>query len=159
MRKRRNFSDLNPLFWKISTHKNIMIRKIKDLSGKEKFAKTRQNKKLDNLVFEFSSIMIKKDADPVSQANKAVNIKVASSKITGIIIKPGETFSFWNMVGPTTKRRGYKAGRVIEGNRLVSSIGGGLCNLSNTINNLILHSPMQITEFHKHSDALACHRT
>ena len=39
--------------------------------------------------------------------------------------------------------------------RLVAGVGGGLCNLANTINLLILHSPMTITEIHHHSDALA----
>ena len=39
--------------------------------------------------------------------------------------------------------------------KLVSDVGGGLCNLANTINLLILHSPMTITELHHHSDALA----
>ncbi len=34
-------------------------------------------------------------------------------------------------------------------------MGGGLCNLANTINLLVLHSPLEITEFHTHSDALA----
>lgn len=87
--------------------------------------------------------------------NKAVNIKLASSKITGIIIHPGEVFSFWKLIGNVNKRQGYKEGRVIRNNRLIKGTGGGLCNLANTINNLILHSPLEIVEFHKHSDALA----
>lgn len=40
-------------------------------------------------------------------------------------------------------------------NKLRPGIGGGLCNLGNTINLLVLHSPLEITEFHNHSDALA----
>ena len=54
--------------------------------------------------------MIKKGngIDPRTQENKAVNIKLASSKITGIIIKPGETFSFWRTIGIVNKRKGYK---------------------------------------------------
>ena len=58
-------------------------------------------------------------------------------------------------VGIVNKRKGYKEGRVIRKNKLITGTGGGLCNLANTINNLILHSPLQIVEFHKHSDALA----
>ena len=96
-----------------------------------------------------------KGIDSVTQENKAVNIRLASSKITNIIIKPGETFSFWRTVGTVNKRKGYKEGRVIKQDKLVKGTGGGLCNLANTINNLILHSPLEITEFNKHSDALA----
>lgn len=155
--KNKNFCDINPFFWTISTYKGIMIRNIKDFFSKEKFAKTKQSQKLTNLVYEYSTVMIKKgkEIDPRTQENKAVNIKVASSKINGIIIHPGETFSFWKTVGSVNKRKGYKDGRVLKSNKLVTGTGGGLCNLANTINNLILHSPLQITEFHKHSDALA----
>lgn len=156
-KKNKNFCDMNPFFWTISTNKGIMIRNIKDFFSKEKFAKVKQSSKLANLVYEYSSTLIKKGKgiDPRTQENKAINIKLASSKITGIIIKPGETFSFWRTVGTVNKRKGYKEGRVIKQDKLVTGTGGGLCNLANTINNLILHSPLQIVEFHKHSDALA----
>lgn len=155
--KNKNFCDINPFFWTISTYKCIVIRNIKDFFSKEKFAKTKQSQKLTNLVYEYSTVMMKKgkEIDPRTQENKVVNIKVASSKIDGIIIHPGETFSFWKTVGSVNKRKGYKDGRVLKSNKLVTGTGGGLCNLANTINNLILHSPLQITEFHKHSDALA----
>ena len=155
--KDKNFCDINPFFWTISTYKGIIIRNIKDFFSKVKFAKVKQSSKLANLVYEYSSTLIKKGKgiDPRTQENKAVNIKLASSKITGIIIKPGETFSFWRTIGTVNKRKGYKEGRVIRQDKLVTGTGGGLCNLANTINNLILHSPLQIVEFHKHSDALA----
>lgn len=155
--RNKNFCDINPFFWTISTYKGILIRNIKDLFSKEKFAKTKQEKKLSNVVYEYNSPIIKKgkDIDPRTQENKALNIKIASSKITGIIIHPGETFSFWRTVGTVNKRKGYKEGRIIKQDKLVTGTGGGLCNLANTINNLILHSPLQIVEFHKHSDALA----
>lgn len=155
--KNKNFSDLNLFFYTISTYKGILIRTIKNLLSKEKFAISKQEEKLPNVVSEYNSTLIKKgkDIDPVTQENKAINIRLASSKITGIIIHPGESFSFWKTVGAASKRNGYKAGRVIVQNKLKTGTGGGLCNLANTINNLILNSPLQITEFVKHSDALA----
>lgn len=58
------------------------------------------------------------------------------------------------MVGNTTKRKGYQEGRVIFNEEVVPGIGGGLCNLANLLHLLIVHSPMEITEFHAHSDAL-----
>ncbi|MBR2744969.1 MAG: VanW family protein [Clostridia bacterium] len=156
--KNKNFCDINPFFWTISTYKCILVRKARDLFSKENFSKTKQTQKLSNLVYEYSTVMIKKgkEIDPRTQENKAVNIKVASSKINGIIIRPGETFSFWKTVGSVNKRKGYKDGRVLKSNKLVTGTGGGLCNLANAVNNLVLHTPLQIVEFHKHSDALAC---
>lgn len=157
MKRRKNFCDMNPFFYTLSTYKGIITRDIQDLFNKEKFARGKQEAQLPDLVYEYSSVMIKKGKgiDPKTQENKAVNIRLASDKITGILIRPGESFSFWKTVGSVTKRKGYKSGRVIRQNKLITGTGGGLCNLANTINNLILHSPMEITEFHQHSDALA----
>lgn len=80
---------------------------------------------------------------------------LACNKINGTVIHPGEVFSFWRTIGKATKRKGYKPGRVIVKEKLKPETGGGLCNLGNTINLLVLHSPLEIVEFHKHSDALA----
>lgn len=155
--KNKNFCDINPLFFAISTQKGIFQRNLKDLISDTKFAKFKEKEKLDKLISSYSSNLIKKGkgVDPVLQENKAVNIRLASSKINGIIIKPGEVFSFWRTIGKVNKRTGYKEGRVIKDNKLIPGTGGGLCNLANTINNLVLNSPLEIVEFHKHSDALA----
>ena len=98
-KRNKNFCDINPFFYSISMYKGILLRKIKDLLSKEKFAKVREEKKLPNVVYEYSSTIIKegKDIDPKTQENKAVNIRLASSKITGIVIHPGEIFSFWRI--------------------------------------------------------------
>ncbi len=156
--KSKNFCDINPFFYFLSVQKGIIIRKCQDFFSKEAFAKEKQQEKLPNVVFEYNSTMIKrgKGIDPITQENKAVNIRLASNEISGIIVKPGEIFSFWRTVGLVNRRKGYKAGRIIRQDKLITGTGGGLCNLANTINNLILHSPLQIVEFHKHSDALAC---
>lgn len=155
--KNKNFCDINPLFFAISTQKGIIQRNIKDFISNTKFAKTKRKEKLDNIISSYSSNLIKKGkgVDPVLQENKAVNIRLTSSQINEIIIKPGEVFSFWRTIGKVNKRTGYKEGRVIKDNKLIPGTGGGLCNLANTINNLILNSPLEIVEFHKHSDALA----
>ena len=112
---------------------------------------------MPNIISNFNSKLIKtgKGIDIKLQENKATNIMLACKKINGTIIHPGEVFSFWKTVGKTTKRKGYKDGRVIIGNKIQPGIGGGLCNLGNTIHRLILHSPLDVIEFHNHSDALS----
>ena len=156
--KNKNFCDINPFFWKLSKCKGILVRNVKDLFSREKRAKKKLDEKLPNVVSEYNSVTIKKgkDIDPKTQENKAVNIRLASATITGLVIRPGEYFSFWRTLGNVNKRQGYKEGRIIRHGKLIAGTGGGLCNLANTINNLVLHSPLQIVEFHKHSDALAC---
>lgn len=152
----RLFCDIHPVCYAISEQKEVFRRHVKNLLSDEKYAKTIQNGKLPNVVSERSVKLIKqgKGIDPVLQENKAVNLNLACGKINGVVIHPGEVFSFWGMVGKVTRSRGYKDGRVIMRNKLKSSIGGGLCNLGNTIHWLVLHSPLDVIEFHSHSDAL-----
>lgn len=156
--QRRHFSDLNPMFYQMAVKKETIKRYFMDMRGQEIFASTLSEYRLPVVVSEHHSKVIKTGPgiDPVLQENKAVNIKLACEKLNGLIIHPDETFSFWHLVGKISAKKGYKDGRVIEKNQIIPGIGGGLCNLANTINLLVMHSPLNVTEFHKHSDALAC---
>lgn len=155
--KKRLFCEINPTCYAISVKKEIIKRHIRNFTCKDKIAGDKLVEKLPNLVSAESNNMIKRGPgiDPELQYNKAINIGIAGGKINGTVIHPGETFSFWETVGKITRKKGYKDGRVIKKNRLISGLGGGLCNLSNTLHLLILHSPLDVTEFHMHSDALA----
>ena len=155
--KRKLFCEISPTCYAISIKKEILRRHIKNLTSNINYAKDYQTERLGNVVSRYEGGMIKtgKGIDPVLQENKAVNIEIACRKLDGLLIRPGEEFSFWKTVGKITKRKGYKDGRVIEKNKIKPGIGGGLCNLGNTLHLLVLHSPLDVTEFHSHSDALA----
>ena len=155
--KDKLFCEISPTCYAISLKKEILKRHIQDFSAHKKFAKAISKEKLPNIVSSHSSHLIKRGPgiDLKLQENKAINIELACRKINGIIIHPGEVFSFWKTVGNTTKRKGYKDGRVIIGDKIKPGIGGGLCNLGNTIHWMVLHSPLDVIEFHNHSDALA----
>ena len=84
------------------------------------------------------------------QENKATNLALAVKCIDGLIIRPGETFSIWKMLGRTSKRKGYKEGLTIAKGEPTHGIGGGLCQLSNLIHWMVLHSDLTITEHHHH---------
>ncbi|WP_163536248.1 VanW family protein [Gracilibacillus sp. YIM 98692] len=92
-----------------------------------------------------------KDVDMWYQENKIVNLKIAIKNLNGIIIRPGETFSYWKLIGPTTKRKGYTKGMVLHYGTFQPGIGGGLCQLSNLIYWITLHTPLTVTERHRHS--------
>lgn len=151
------FCELSPTAYAISVKKEIYKRQLTDKMSSEKFAKTKTEEKLPFVVATHCSNMIKRapGVDLTLQFNKAENIHLACAGINGIVVKPGETFSFWQLVGNPSKKNGFKDGRVIHQNKIIAGTGGGLCNLSNTVHLLILESPMTVTEFHTHSDALA----
>lgn len=85
------------------------------------------------------------------QYNKITNLKLACAKINGIVLNPGETFSFWKLVGKTSKSNGYLTGMVLVNGSIGSGIGGGLCQLSNLIYWMTLHTPLTVTERWRHN--------
>lgn len=153
---RKLFCDINPTTYKISLEKEIFKRNVKDLFSKEKIAKQHSKEVLPNIVKSHSSILIRKlnGVDLRLQENKVTNIMLACNKVNGLIIHPGETFSFWKTVGKATQKKGYKEGLVISSKGLTSGYGGGLCQMANMIHWLVLNSPLEVTELHHHSDAL-----
>lgn len=151
---RKLFCEISPLTYEISMHKCIAIRNIQNKLSKEKFAKTKQKELLPVVVYKHNSLIRRKlgNVDLQLQENKAVNLSLAAPKITNIIIKPGETFSLWQLVGKCGKKQGYKEGLTIDNNKPSKGIGGGMCQLSNLIHWMILHTDMEITEHHHHDN-------
>ncbi len=154
---RKLFCELGPTAYKISVLKEAVRKDIQDMFKGNKIAKKRDDNKLKYILKGDAKILLRKleGVDMQLQRNKVVNLKIASSNIDGVIIMPGETFSFWNMVGKPTKEKGYLEGLVImDSKRFGKDYGGGLCQLANLIHYLVLHTPMEVTELHHHSDAL-----
>ncbi len=156
MKKRRLFCELSPLCYKISVRKEYLLRDLHDLRGGERFASALSTVPLPVVVKAHSSKIMRElyGVEEHLQRNKAVNLRLASAKINGLIINPGETFSFWRLVGDPSEKRGYTEGLVIDRGRISSGVGGGLCQLANLIHWLVLNSPLTVTELHHHSDAL-----
>ncbi|MGE5676282.1 MAG: VanW family protein [Mycobacterium leprae] len=91
------------------------------------------------------------DTDPQLQENKVVNLRLAVDTMDGVLIRPGETFSFWRLVGSPTARKGYLPGLVLRNGEAGVGTGGGLCQLSNLLYWMALHSPLRAVERHHHS--------
>lgn len=155
MKKRRLFCEISPTCYKISLKKEYLVRDVKDIFSREKFARTKASP-LPCLVKAHNSEIMRRleGVDMELQHNKAVNLKLAGEKINGVIINSGETFSFWKLVGEPTAAKGYLDGLIIHKGRLDSGTGGGLCQLANLIHWLVLNSPLTVTEIFHHSDAL-----
>ncbi|MHB1125730.1 MAG: VanW family protein [Bacillota bacterium] len=92
-----------------------------------------------------------RNVDMWLQENKVINLKLATEKINGLIVKPGETFSIWRLVGKPTKAKGFADGIVLTNGSFVPGVGGGLCQLSNLIYWMTLHTPLKVTERWRHT--------
>ncbi len=79
------------------------------------------------------------------------NITLAASLIDGVIVEPGEEFSFNDAVGPTTKANGFKLARIFIKGQKADGYGGGVCQVSSTLFNAADEAGLQITERHDHS--------
>lgn len=85
------------------------------------------------------------------QDNKVHNHAIALPLINGIIIQPGETFSFWRLVGRPTARRGFREGMELSKGKAQGGIGGGLCQIGNLLHWIALHSQLEVTSRASHS--------
>lgn len=83
--------------------------------------------------------------------DRNTNISLASEALDGLIIKPGEEFSFNNTTGNRTEERGYRpAGAYVNG-VLSEEPGGGVCQVSSTLYNAVIFAGLTTTERHAHS--------
>jgi len=82
--------------------------------------------------------------------NRLNNIVLASAAISGMILEPGEDFSFNRTVGRRTSALGYKSAPAFSGGQVVQAIGGGICQVSSTIYSAIKDSDIRVTERHAH---------
>lgn len=83
--------------------------------------------------------------------SRSKNINRASVAIDNQIIEPGESFSFNDTVGPTTKKNGFKLGRIFVNGKDSKGYGGGVCQVSSTLYNAVEQAGLEVTERHPHS--------
>ena len=74
------------------------------------------------------------------------NIAVGAAKLDGMIVRPGETFSFNERIGAFTKAEGWVEGSVIVEDRTEQGIGGGICQVSTTLFRAVLAAGLPIEE-------------
>jgi vancomycin resistance protein YoaR len=67
-----------------------------------------------------------------SSASRIQNIVVGAAQFDGLLIPPGETFSFNHYLGEVTAEKGYEESIIIWGNTTRADVGGGLCQVSST---------------------------
>jgi len=128
-------------------------RKVKWFTDKQTYAYQQDLDNLEFSIIEHQSFLLKrlKDVDMYLQHNKTVNLNIAIAKINGVIIKPGETFSFWKLVGRPTKNKGYLDGLSLSNGQIGADVGGGLCQLGNLIYWMVIHTSLTVKQRWRHS--------
>ena len=116
------------------------------------FARERRDVPLPYITFEHKTPLMRKlkDVDMWMQKNKVKNLSIAVPKVNAIIIRPGQVFSYWRLIGRPSKRKGYVPGMILREGAVISGTGGGLCQLSNLIFWMAIHTPLTIVERHRH---------
>ena len=86
----------------------------------------------------------------VNNPNRTTNLRLASNKIDGEVVMPGETFSFNKVVGKRTEAAGYKNAAIFQDGQVTDGLAGGICQISSTLYNAALFADMTITSRRNH---------
>jgi len=156
MARRKLFCEYGPVCYRLSLWKERLRKTLRDRRAGLCLARRRTAAPLPALAKGHRSLVLRRltGVDMALQKNKQVNLALAAGRIDGVVVEPGETFSFWALVGQPTAKRGYLPGLAIASGKAGTAVGGGLCQLANLIHYLVLHSPLEVTELHHHTDAI-----
>lgn len=150
--KRKAFSSKYPFLIRPIIFFRQVLRNVHNFFSRNIYSH-KENDFYAHIIARHQSILRRRlgNSDSKLQDQKIINLKQAIAKLNGIIIPPGKIFSFWNIVGKPSYKDGYVNGMLISNGKVVEGIGGGLCQLSNLLFWLFLHSPVEIIERHHHS--------
>ena len=124
--------------------KNSIIEvNVKDVDPK---VRTSDLRKIDGVIGSFSTSFATN-----SDESRATNLRVALKSINGILLMPGQEFSYNDALGERTWDRGYRMGAGYgEGGKTVQQIGGGICQISTTLYRAAMRAGIRSTERYNH---------
>lgn len=116
------------------------------------YAKNRGNTPLKYEVYSHKTPLDRKFDVPNRKLllNKRVNLSLALEVLNGVLIFPGKKFSFWRLMKKPVREKGYIDGMTLFRGKIVAQTAGGLCQLSNMIFWMMLHSPLEVAERWRH---------
>lgn len=98
----------------------------------------------------FRDVLAEAHTYVTNNANRTNNLDLACRAIDGLILRPGETFSFNNVVGERTAAKGYKEANVYVGGRTEPQLGGGICQVASSIYYCVLISELEVVQRSEH---------
>ena len=128
-------------------------RYVRWFRHRDEFATHRTCERLPHVIKSHQSLLLRplKDVQMWLQYNKITNLRLAIDRLDGLLVEPGEVFSFWYLVGFPSRRRGFQVGMTLQNGQVKTGYGGGLCQLSNLIYWMALHTPLTVKERWHHS--------
>ncbi len=142
----------NPLLFRARVAQLRAARRLSDGVRRPPFANARCADPLPVLITAHASPLRRRlgQTDSALQEGKIANLRLAVDAMNGLVLRPGEVFSYWHTVGAPSTQRGFRDGLVLGPNGMESGTGGGLCQLANAVYWMALQSPVQIAEHHHH---------
>lgn len=90
-------------------------------------------------------------AFPVTDRDRNFNLKLAASKLDGVVLRPNEEWSFNGTVGERSQKNGYKIAHVITAGEMVDGLAGGTCQISTTLFGAAFFAGIDIVKTINHS--------
>ena len=98
--------------------------------------------------YKVSEFTTKYDA---SNKNRSTNLSIAAEKINGLVLMPGDVFSFNKVVGKRTVEEGYRDAKIYADGGVVDGLAGGICQISSTLYNAVLLANLEVVERRNHT--------
>ncbi|MFF0344283.1 VanW family protein [Kribbella sp. NPDC004875] len=151
--RRRRWTERVPLLYPLAVRYHRAVKRLEWMRSSTPYAEVRQADDLPVRIKRHKSLLLRQlgETEMWMQHNKVKNLTLACAQVDGLLIRPGETFSFNKLVGNATRRKGYAKGMRLSNGQARPGIGGGICQLANLLHWMVLHSPMTVTQRSTHS--------
>ncbi|MFH2063258.1 MAG: VanW family protein [bacterium] len=142
----------HPWLYALNVERHRLRRRLRQAFSRVRYARPRSGPETTFRIARHRSVLIRTlgVSDLRLQHNKVTNLRLAAAAIDNTVIRPGETFSFWRLVGRPSARRGFVPGMLLSQGQVIEGVGGGLCQMGNLLYWLFLHSPLEVTERFRH---------
>ncbi len=149
---RKRLTQICPWLLPIRTRQRLVFFYLGMKMDGHQYASSKREELMPHVLFQTNSLLYNKSTgfDMFYQENKVYNLKLAAAPLNKLVIGPKETFSFWKVVKEVDKEVPYKEGLAVIDGELTTAVGGGLCQISNLLFWMFLHSPLTIVERHGH---------
>ncbi len=151
---RRTLSSYHPILYTLRVAQRRLFRSLSWRFSSRTYSRNVQpEQRLSHRYLKHTSKLISRrgESDIQLQYNKITNLKLVEKALDGIVIKSGEYFSFCYLIGKPSYKRGFIDGMQLSYGEARKGVGGGICQASNLIHWLALHSELKVVEKANHS--------
>ena len=92
----------------------------------------------------FRDVLAERQAGQGSSSARSTNVRLAAAAVNDLVLQPGETFSFNDIVGKRTAENGYQEANAIVNGEFVPTLGGGICQVTSVLYSALLQTDFEI---------------